>query len=44
MLAEKIRGLGFVTLQESKPLRIMEAVLAKGDVKERIARSNNVDT
>ena len=30
MLAEKIRGLGFVTLQESKPLRIMEVVLAKG--------------
>ena len=48
MLAEKIRGLGFVTLQESlqesKPMRITEAVLAKGDAKEWIARSNNVDT
>ena len=42
MLAEKIRGLGFETFQESKPMRIMKAELSKGDAKKWTVRSKNV--
>ena len=44
MLAEKIRGLGFETFQESKPMRIMKAEQPKGDVKKWTVRSKNVGT
>ena len=44
MLVEKIRGLGFITNQESKPTRRMVAVLSKGDAKVWRGRSNNIDT
>ena len=43
MLVEKIRGLGLVTLQESKPTRSLEVVQSKGDAKKLIVPSNNVE-
>ena len=44
MLAEKIRGLGFETFQESKPMRIMKAEPSKGDAKKWTSQSKNVGT
>ena len=44
MLAEKIRGLGYDTLQESKPTRIMKAEMPKGEEKKWTRQSKSVGT
>ena len=41
LLVEKIRGLGFKALQESKPMRIVTKELSKGEEKEWTSLSKN---
>ena len=41
MLAEKIRGLGFKTLQENKPMRIVTAEPSKGEEKKWTSLNKN---
>ena len=44
MLAEKIRGMGFETLRENRPMRILKAEQPKGEVKKWTAQSKNEGT
>ena len=41
MLAEKIKGMGFKTLQENKPMRIVTAEPSKGEEKKWLSLSKN---
>ena len=44
MLAEKIRGMGFETFRENRPMRILKAEQSKGDVKKWTVQSKNEGT